>query len=211
MIKIKYCGLKTLGDVNDAIEAGVNAVGFVFVKSSQRFIECDLAASLIEVAKSAGLTTVALFADQDPDEVENIIKITNPDVLQFHGQERAKFCEQFLRPYWKAVPMLTGGKYTDAISSHPNADAYLLDAFGAEQTGGSGKTFEWFKFPAEWHSKLILAGGINEHNVEDAIMNTGTQYLDTSSGIESSPGVKSRFKMMSLAKKIKAISASQTK
>lgn len=204
MIKIKYCGLRTLDDVNNAIEAGVNAVGFVFVKSSKRFIETEKAATLVKVIKAAGISAVALFVDQSKDEIDRVIELINPDVLQFHGSETAEFCEQFQRPYWKAVPMLSNTNFHDMIHNHPNAVAYVLDAFGAEQSGGSGKSFQWFKFPEGLRSKLILAGGINASNVNDAISNTGTQYLDTSSGIESSPGVKSRFKMIALAKIIKA-------
>jgi len=204
MIKIKYCGLTTLDDVNNAIDADVDAVGFVFVKHSKRFIESAQAAKLIDVAKKAGLITVALFADQAANEISTIIQLTEPDILQFHGNESAAHCEQFDWPYWKAIPMLGEACYMEIIKHHPNAEAFLVDAYGANQSGGSGNTFQWFEFPEILKSKLILAGGINENNVHEALIKTGARYVDTSSGIESSPGVKSSFKMMALAKKIKS-------
>ncbi len=205
MIKIKYCGLKTLTDVANAAQAGVDSIGLVFVKNSQRFVTEDTAKDLIIAAKQAGLVTVALFANQESTEVLRIVEKSDPDVLQFHGNETAIFCEQFERPYWKAVPMLTDLDYISYMNNHPNASAFLLDAFGNQQSGGSGHSFEWFEFPEKVKGRLILAGGINEENVVEAIAETGAEYVDTSTGIETIPGVKSRNKMLSLAKKVKAI------
>lgn len=206
MIRIKYCGLTNSDDVNNAAEAGVDAVGFVFVKKSKRYVSPEKAKDLIMQAKKSGLLTVALFANQDANLISEIIELTQPEVLQFHGNEPADFCEQFNWPYWKAVPMLAEINYQDYINLYPSADAYLLDAFGAQQSGGSGKAFDWFEFPEKLKSKLILAGGINEQNIEQAITVTGAQFIDTSSGIEDIPGVKSKLKMMKLAAKTKTLS-----
>ncbi len=205
MIKIKYCGLKTLTDVANAAQAGVDSIGLVFVKNSQRFVMVETAKELIIAAKLAGLVTVALFANQTSAEVLRIVEKTDPDVLQFHGNETAIFCEQFERPYWKAIPMLADLDYISYMNNHPNASAFLLDAFGNQQSGGSGHSFEWFEFPEEVKGRLILAGGINAENVVEAIAETGAEYVDTSSGIETIPGVKSRNKMLHLAQKVKAI------
>ncbi|TDR22494.1 phosphoribosylanthranilate isomerase [Marinicella litoralis] len=205
MTKIKYCGLTTEDDVKHAIEAGVDAVGFVFVPSSPRRVSVEVATNLISMAKASGLTTVALFANQDADKVNLTIGQTKADVLQFHGEESAEYCEQFMLPYWKAIPMLSNASYTEYMASHPNAAAYLLDAFDTQQSGGSGKSFNWFEFPIDLKQKMILAGGLNEQNIAAALAATGSQYVDTSSGIESSPGVKSKAKMLSFANTISAI------
>ncbi|MGJ8664063.1 MAG: phosphoribosylanthranilate isomerase [Marinicella sp.] len=201
-IQIKYCGLRTTADILAAAEAGATAVGFVFVKKSPRYISTTAAIPLACLAKKHKLITVALFADQDALLIKQVINAVNPDVLQFHGNEDAVFCEQFSRPYWKAIPMLTDIDYLQYIKQHPKAEAYLLDAFGKQQSGGSGKTFNWFEFPSNLRNKLILAGGINAENVVAAVAATKAQFIDTSSGIESKPGVKSKLKMLALADNI---------
>jgi phosphoribosylanthranilate isomerase len=207
MIKIKYCGLMTPADVNQAIEAGVDAIGVVFVTKSPRYVEPEVAKRLISMAKEAGVLTVALFADQSSSEVIQIIDKCQPDILQFHGAESAEFCEQFNLKYWKAIPMLDMVDCLSYMDQFPTADAFLLDAYGTKQSGGSGKSFEWFKFPDACKEKMILAGGIDIENVELAISVTGAQYIDTSSGIEQARGVKSQIKMKALAKKIKHLNA----
>lgn len=204
-IKVKYCGLKTRADVDAAIQAEVDAIGLVFVEQSPRYISPADAVELAAVAKQAGILVVALFADHDAAYVHHVIGLVKPDVLQFHGTESAAYCEQFNGRYWKAVPMLKTQDYQLYMQQYSQADAFLLDAFGGQQTGGSGQTFQWFKFPEALTSKLILAGGLNAENVSAAIAATDAQFIDTSSGIESSAGVKSRTKMLALMEVIQAI------
>ncbi len=203
-ISVKFCGLKTLAEVDAAIAAQVDAIGLVFVEKSPRFITPEQALPLAASAKQSGVKVVALFADHPVEVVEQVIQVIEPDILQFHGAESGAFCEQFNRAYWKAVPMLAVSDYVSYMINYPKAEAFLLDAFGGKTTGGSGQAFKWFKLPDEWLSKLILAGGINADNVALALTATGAQFIDTSSGIESVPGVKSTTKMMALMAQIKA-------
>jgi phosphoribosylanthranilate isomerase len=204
-IKVKYCGLTTLDDVVAAAEAKVDAIGLVFVKKSPRYINPDVAIEISKVAKQFGLSVVALFADHQIAEIEQIIRFIDPDILQFHGNETAEFCEQFNRKYWKAIPMLETNNIKSFLAQYQHAEAFLLDAYGGSQTGGSGESFKWFQFPEELISKLILAGGINADNVTSAISITGARFIDTSSGIEASPGVKSKAKMLALMERIEVI------
>ena len=204
-IRVKYCGLKTLDDVKSAIEAQVDAIGLVFVEKSPRYISAEDAVELAAVARQAGVLVVALFANQQATVIQQVMQSIKPDVLQFHGDESAEFCQQFKHIYWKAIPMLTVDNYRLYMDQYPNAAAFLLDAFGGQQSGGSGDTFNWFQLPAEITAKLILAGGINVNNVAEAISKTGVRYIDTSSGIESAPGVKSKQKMLAMMAQIQAI------
>ena len=201
----------TEADVNQAIEVGVDAIGLVFVTKSPRYVEPEMAKRLICLAKNAGVLAVALFADQSNSEVAQIVELCQPDILQFHGAETAEFCEQFDQKYWKAIPMLDIVDCVSYMNQFATADAFLLDAFGTKQSGGSGKSFEWFKFPDAYKDKMILAGGIDIENVEQAVSATGTQYIDTSSGIEQTRGVKSHLKMKALANKIKHLNVSVSK
>ena len=107
--------------------------------------------------------------------------------------------------------MLETEDYEAYMEQYKTAEAFILDAFGGHQTGGSGEVFTWFKFPAKYMTKLILAGGIHIGNVVNAITATGTQFIDTSSGIESETGVKSKTKMLDLMAKINAFSQSPIK
>jgi len=203
MTRIKYCGLKTEQDVLAAAESQVWAVGFVFVKQSKRYIEPQHAVALTALAKSRGLLTVALFADQHVEEVRGIQQLIKPDVLQFHGRETVAYCEQFGQSYWKAIPMLETADWQRYAQRYASADAWLLDAFGKQQSGGSGRPFEWFVIPEQLRDKVILAGGIDAGNVAEAMAQTGSQFIDTSSGIESTPGVKSKEKMLAMAARVR--------
>ena len=194
-MQVKFCGLTQVDDIVHASAAGATAIGLVMVKKSPRWVSNKQAAILAAQARQAGLQVVALFVDQPVAEVQVVIDQVKPDVLQFHGQEPAAYCDQFVVPYWKAVPMLADSNWQRYIEGYPQAAAYLLDCFGGQQMGGSGKQFDWFQFPASLLNKMILAGGLNASNVAVAIQATGTRFVDTSSGIESAPGVKSKEKM----------------
>lgn len=190
-IKIKFCGLKQAEHISLAKQLGVNAVGLVFVPKSPRFIRLEQAIKLSRVARHP-MQLVALFANQDRDLIEQVIEQVKPDVLQFHGTETVAFCEQFAMPYWKAMPMLDlSSDWQSAALAYRNASAFLLDAFGQGQGGGSGNRFNWFKFPQNFPKQLILAGGISRQNLSQAIKQTTCNYIDLSSGIESHRGVKS--------------------
>lgn len=194
-MKVKFCGLRTADDVKRAAEYGCDAVGFVFVATSKRCVTIEQAEPLMALAKHLGLLTVALVANAEATEIKNIIRHCQPDVLQFHGFEEAEFCAQFKHRYWKAIPMLNGSQWQAIMKTHEHAELFLLDTYGDSQTGGSGKAFEWFRFPEQDCSQMILAGGLDAENMSLAIAKTGAEFIDISSGIEATPGVKSHAKM----------------
>lgn len=190
-IKVKFCGLQQAEHIRLAKQLGVNAVGLVFVPKSPRFVNLEQAVELSKVARRP-MQLVALFANQDAELIEQVIEQVKPDILQFHGTETVQFCEQFAMPYWKAIPMLENvNDWQQSALSYHKASAILLDAFGERQSGGSGEPFNWFKFPQDFPKQLILAGGVNQHNLSQAIEQTACDYIDLSSGIEVHRGVKS--------------------
>ncbi len=188
-MKVKFCGLKTQQDILMAHQLQVDAIGLVFVENSPRHVTINQAIKLARVNQHQS-ELVALFVDPSVDTVRLVIEKVKPDVLQFHGSENADFCCQFGLPYWKAIAMLDD-QWNRQIDEHPQANRYVLDAFGAGQSGGSGVGFHWFHFSDQLKSRAILAGGLRPDNVRSAITQTGAQYLDVSSGIESKRGVKS--------------------
>jgi len=194
-MKVKFCGLKNKSEIEYAAELGCYAVGFVLVPGSRREVSLKQAKSLIQYAQSLDLVAVALVADAEQESVLQVIEYNQPDVIQFHGQESAAFCRQFNYSYWKAVPMLSTSHWLEYAAQYKDADYLLLDAYGGAQSGGSGQTFKWFKLPIELRQRLILAGGLSVSNVAQAIDHTEAQFIDVSSGIEQTPGVKSAVLM----------------
>lgn len=194
-MKVKFCGLKNKSEIHYAAELGCYAVGFVLVPGSRREINLAQAKELIQYAQNRDLMAVALVADADPKFVLQVIKHCRPDRIQFHGRESADFCQQFDFPYWKAVPMLSTNHWSDYLVQYKEADYLLLDAYGEGQSGGSGHSFKWFRFPSDARQRLILAGGLTAANVARAVQQTKAEFIDVSSGIEQTPGVKSQALM----------------
>ncbi len=197
----KFCGITRLQDAINAQQAGCNAVGFVFVKSSKRYIEPTECNKIINKI-SPLLLTVGLFANNSKEEVEFILSQSTIHVLQFHGSESSEFCEQFKRPYWKAIPMADAIDPIQYAQKHPNAIGYVIDNYGQKQQGGSGVKFNWKELPKGLDNKWILAGGLTVDNIREARQNTSLSSFDVSSGIETSPGIKSKQKMNQFIKNL---------
>ena len=197
----KFCGITRLEDAINASNAGCNALGFVFVKSSKRFITANKCQSIINKI-SPLVISVGLFSNNSKEEVKKIIQQCPLQVLQFHGKEDKEFCEQFNLPYWKAIPMADLVDPLTYSQKHPNAQAYVVDNYGKKQQGGSGKIFDWSQLPHNLNTKWILAGGLTVDNIKQARQNTSVINFDVSSGIEKSPGIKSQTKMNQFIKNL---------
>ncbi len=197
----KFCGITQLQDAINAQQAGCNAVGFVFVKSSKRYIEPIVCNKIIKKI-SPLMLTVGLFANQPKEEIELVLSQCNLHVLQFHGNESTEFCQQFNRPYWKAIPMADAVNPLEYAQQYPDAMAYVIDNYGQKQQGGSGAKFNWQQLPKTLDNKWILAGGLTVDNIKEARQNTSLSGFDVSSGIESSPGKKSKQKMNQFIKNL---------
>ncbi len=194
-MKVKFCGLQKQQDVAFAASLQCEAVGFVMVPGSRRAVDMALARELTDFTRQFDLNSVILVANADTRTVDQIINRCQPDFIQFHGRETAAFCQQFGVPYWKAVPMLAVDDWQRYIEPYHLAQRFVLDTYGGNKSGGSGRAFNWFTFPAELKARLILAGGLTVSNVAEAVSITDAQFIDVSSGIEQVPGVKSQTLM----------------
>jgi phosphoribosylanthranilate isomerase len=197
----KYCGITNLKDALAAQQAGCNAIGFVFVKSSKRYINIETCQQIIKDLSPA-LMRVALFANNSKSEIQETIKQCSFHVLQFHGSESAEFCRQWNVPYWKAVPMADCVNIVEYAKKYPDAEGFLLDNFGQQQSGGSGQKFAWDEIPKNLNDKWILAGGLTVENIQQARDFSSLKCFDVSSGIEIKPGLKSQTKMINFIKKL---------
>ena len=198
---VKFCGITNLRDALSAEQSGCDAIGFVFVKKSKRYIEPANCQEIIS-KMSPMVMKVALFADNSVEEIKEVLKTCGINVLQFHGYETPEFCEQFKQPFWKAIPMADDVNPLDYADKYSKADAFLLDNFGKNQSGGSGEKFSWDDIPELDSHKWILAGGLNPENIKQACNLSGLNYFDVSSGIEESPGVKSQKLMNEFIKNL---------
>ena len=192
--RIKICGITTLDDALKAVELGVDALGFVFVKSSPRFITAANAKAIIRQLPPF-MQTVGLFMNQNAEEVATITRETALNLLQFHGDETVSFCEQFDMPYIKAIPMGGGVNPVEYAAQYSGSVGFLLDSHAKGASGGSGDKFDWGSIPDGFTKPLILAGGLTVENVESAVRQVNPYAVDVSSGVEASKGVKDAEKM----------------
>lgn len=190
--RVKVCGITSLRDALAAIDAGADALGFVFYPPSPRYIDEAQAADII-AQLPAFVTSVALFVDADADSIRRCIALTKVDLLQFHGSEDETFCRQFDRPYIKALRV--NGDVQEQADVLANANAFasakgiLLDTYRKGVPGGTGERFDWRLVP-ETLNNVILAGGLTSDNVGEAITMVAPYAVDVSGGVEASHGVK---------------------
>ena len=188
--RVKICGITCLEDALQAIEAGADALGFVFYAPSPRYVSPEAAADIIRQLPPF-VTTVALFVDAPVAEVQLVIGMTQVDLLQFHGKETAVYCEQFSRPYFKALRMSADIDVSSAAAEYSSARAILLDAYRKGVPGGTGESFDWQRIPSDLSKPLILAGGLDESNIYRAITEVCPFAVDVSGGVERVKGRKS--------------------
>ncbi len=205
--RVKFCGMTRVDDIRLACHLGVDAIGMVFAQRSPRRLDAAQAASLrAEVAD--GIEAVALFMDNAADEVGEVIARVRPTLLQFHGSEDEAFCRSFGLPYMKAIAMGgDAGQGIDWAARYPDAVALLLDSHAVGGAGGSGRTFDWSRIPAQLGKPFLLAGGIVPENVFDAVSVVRPWGVDVSSGIESAPGIKDAAHMRRFVEEVRRADA----
>ncbi|PWW00505.1 phosphoribosylanthranilate isomerase [Hoeflea marina] len=196
--RIKMCGLSTREAVERAASLGAVWAGFIFFPKSPRHVTVATAADLAEVARRAGLKTVAVTVDADTEQLDRIVAEMKPDMLQLHGAEtvaqvRAVKARHGL-PVMKAFAIREAA---DLYALRPYvgvADMFLFDAKpprGSDLPGGNGLSFDWRLLAAlDPGVDYMLSGGLTKDNVGEALALTGAGAVDISSGIERAPGIK---------------------
>jgi phosphoribosylanthranilate isomerase len=192
--RVKICGLTRVEDVAAAAECGADAVGLVFHPGSPRSVSMEQARALC-AALPAFVTAVGLFVDAPPERVREVLQGVPLELLQFHGTERADYCRSFGRRWIKALRMAPGVDPEAAALDYPGAAGLLLDAYDPLLAGGTGRTFDWDRIPADLARRVVLAGGLDAANVAEAIRRVRPFGVDVSGGVESAKGVKDRAKI----------------
>jgi phosphoribosylanthranilate isomerase len=192
-LRIKICGLTREEDVDAAVAAGADAIGFVFYPPSPRYVAPQRASELAKRIPPF-VDVVGLFVNETPEVVRTTCDAVPINVLQFHGDEDAAYCRQFSRPYLRAARVRPGLDLLEFARSFPDARGLLLDAF-VDGYGGGGHVFDWALIPTDLPGFLVLSGGLTVTNVADAIERVHPIAVDVSSGVEMSKGIKDHSKI----------------
>ncbi len=187
--RVKICGITRVEDALCAARCGADAIGLVFYRRSPRAVTHEQARA-IAVALPPFVAAVGLFVNPTPEEVGAALREVPLQVLQFHGDECPADCGRYGLPYVKAVSMRAGLDPRRYMDTYPDAAGFLLDSHGGGKAGGTGEVFDWSLIPGGLERPVLLAGGLNPHNVATAIERVRPWGIDLSSGVERAPGVK---------------------
>ena len=200
-VRTKICGITRVADAHAAIEAGADALGFVFYQGSPRYIE-PLSAQQIISRIAPFPAKVGLFVNPDREFVSAVLAGVALDLLQFHGEEAPGFCGSFGKPYIKAVRMKPGVDLHGVCRRYAGAAALLLDSYSDTDHGGTGTCFDWNQIPGDLTLPVILAGGLTAENVHRAITTCRPYAVDVSSGVELDKGVKDKAAMSAFLREV---------
>ena len=200
--RIKICGLTRGADVDAAVAAGADAIGFVFYPPSPRFVTPQRAAELARRLPPF-VSAVGLFVNAPATDIEATLAAVPLHLLQFHGDEGEAQCRRYRRPYLKAARVTAGLDLVQYAASYPTAQAILLDAL-VEGFGGGGKTFDWSLIPAGLGVRVVLSGGLDAGNVGEAIRRVRPAAVDVSSGVEAAKGIKDAVKIAAFVAAVRA-------
>lgn len=205
--RIKICGINHLDDALKAVECGADAIGIIFVEKSPRYASLTEARVIAESIPPF-VTVVGLFMDAPEEKVREALKVVPLNLLQFHGDESAEYCDQFDMPYIKVLRMRENANVVAYAQQYPNASGILLDAYHKGMGGGTGHTFDWDLIPEDIPLPLILAGGLTPDNVAAAVEQVRPYAVDVSSGVESEPSVKDHKKIEQFIKEVQRVGTS---
>jgi phosphoribosylanthranilate isomerase len=201
---VKICGLSTPETIAAAVQAGATYVGLVHFPKSPRHVSVAKAAML---RRDLPVTAkvVLLVVDPEPQALAEAVRTIGPQVVQFHGNETpdtlARFRAETGIQAWRAMAVKDAASLANVAAFRGAADRVLLDAPASALPGGNGTSFDW-SLLAGWRAPLPwgLAGGLTPANVAEAIRLTGAPLVDTSSGVERSPGIKDVDKITAFCK-----------
>ena len=193
MVKVKICGNTNLDDTMAAVQAGADAVGFVFYKKSPRAVEPKTAAEIISCLPPF-VAPVGVFVNEELGVVRRIMEDCNIFLAQLHGDESPQYCADLRRSVIKAI-RVRDRRDLERMTSY-QVSGFVLDAFVEGVPGGTGVMIDWdLVSDAQVVGPIILAGGLTPDNVLEAVRQARPYGVDVSSGVEASPGKKDHAKV----------------
>ena len=208
-MKIKICGLTNAEDASAAVEAGADAVGFVFNKKSPRCAETAAVKAIVKELPPFVLP-IGVFVNEDAKVVRDIMDSCGLTLAQLHGDETAAYCEMLGRPVLKAIRIRDRRSFLALAEFQGRARVrgFLIDAFSPDAYGGTGQVADWsLAAEAASAATILLAGGLTPLNVSDAIRRVRPYGVDVSSGVEVSPGKKDHAKLRAFVQAARLVSS----
>jgi phosphoribosylanthranilate isomerase len=206
--KVKICGITNVEDALAAVEAGADAVGFVFHHASPRRVTADMVKRIVAQLPPFVLP-VGVFVNEDVKIVRDWMDDCGLAVAQLHGDEATAYCDLLGRPVLKAIRLKDRGSLL-ALAEYKGRSrvrGFVLDAFSTVSYGGTGQVTDWaLAAEAARSAPVILAGGLTPENVAEAIRRVKPYGVDVSSGVESDPGKKDHAKMRAFINAAKLVS-----
>ncbi len=189
---VKICGIKDKNMAHVAIEAGADALGFVFAPSPRR-VTPEVVRNIIQSLPEF-VMKVGVFVDTPISSVRDIARYCALTTLQFHGQEEVDYCLQFRLPIIKAIKVTEKGRFIPDPARYVGiAELFLADTYQKKNAGGTGRTFPWQKIDSiKKYGPVILAGGLRPDNVYQALSIAQPWGVDVSSGVETDGAKDSR-------------------
>jgi len=214
--RIKICGITREQDLHAAVQAGADALGFVFYAKSPRCVAPDQFAALAR-ALPPFVSSVALFVNPTVAQVHQAVDAGPITLLQFHGDETVEECAAIAatvkRPFVRAFRVRPDTSAADLLESEaqyraasPWFTGLLLDTW-VDAYGGAGKVFDWSVIPKELAPRVVLSGGLSVQNVTGAVAQVRPFAVDISSGVEESKGIKDARKIAAFIGAVRAADA----
>lgn len=209
-IKVKVCGITNAADALAAVEAGADALGFIFYEKSPRYVVPAVAANIIAELPPL-VTPVGVFVNEGLATVRSIMDTCGLAMAQLHGDENVSYCRELARPAMKALRLRDRGSLL-ALAEYQGRGGvrgFVLDAFSELSYGGTGQITDWgLAAEVAKSTPLLLAGGLTPDNVTEAIRTVRPYGVDVSSGVESAPGKKDHAKMRAFVDAVRVVSSS---
>lgn len=205
--RIKMCGTTNIDDALKAVECGVDALGFIFVPESPRYITPEAAIGIVRQLPPL-VFKIGVFVNESSQEVEEIVHYLGLNGVQLHGEEDPEYCENlgYTMPSCALIKAFRVGEHTTPSDFSPYNDVtngFLLDTYEKDKAGGTGKSFNWQILESlSLQKPVILAGGLTPENIGDAIEAVVPYAVDVNSGIEHAPGVKDHIRLERFVHKV---------
>tara|TARA_B100001741_G_scaffold273384_1_gene242485 strand:- start:11 stop:622 length:612 start_codon:yes stop_codon:yes gene_type:complete len=187
---IKICGIKDLNILNQLIELeAIDFIGFIFFEKSPRNVSNNFL-NIVNGINLKNKRAVCVYVDASQEFIQQTSSNFQNPILQFHGNESNDFCKSFNKDFWKVIRVKDSNSI-NIVSDYPDASAILFENYTKGLYGGTGSVFDWslLKNINKNDKKIIISGGINIENVDNAI-SINPWCIDINSGVEISPGVK---------------------
>lgn len=208
-VKVKVCGITNVEDAWTAVEAGADALGFIFYQQSLRYVVPAVASRIIAELPPL-IVTVGVFVNEGMATVRSIMDTCGLAMAQLHGDENASYCHELSRPSMKALRLKDRGSLL-ALAEYQGRGGvrgFVLDTFSELAYGGTGQVTDWaLAADVAKSARVLLAGGLTPDNVTEAIRTVHPYGVDVSSGVESAPGKKDPAKVRAFLEAVRVVSS----